>query len=292
MKKMRNFAILGMLPFRILGVILLSGALKYDSLLLAVIAGFLILSFAADIMLSRWQLHLRDDEPEERSVFLKRFGMYAAEIIGMGAALHTVLFLLPRGMVDSYSFAIANLLFFILMAAAAVVMLIAGIIRTKRTDAAASDSAYSSTGKSGRNDKLRPFAACGLFAVYGFIMLLTEHDMSTGFRMIAFIVGIILSVGLTLTADYLLSVWQLHLRKGEQNDIANFGKRYALYLIEKIALTAVTLLLNRRFSPYLIENKGFSLSWFCFASAMAVSAVIVLVKGVQQYSRSTRQTAA
>ena len=291
MKKMRNVAILGMIPFRILGVILLSGTIDNTNLLLTTIVGFLILSFAADILLSRWQLHLRDDEPEERGVFLKRFGIYTAEIIGICAAMQAFYLLLPYGMIDGYSFAFSNLVFTILMAVAAVFVLIAGIIRTKRTNGAASDNAHSNTNRSGRYDMLRPFAVCGLFAVYGIIMLLTEHEVASLSRMIAFIVGIILAVGLTLTADYLLSVWQLHLRKGEQNHIADFGKRYALYLIEKIAIAAVTLLLNRRFSPFLMENKNYSLSWFCFTATMAVTAIIVLVKSAEQNAKA-RWTAA
>ena len=288
MKTLRNFSIVGIIPFWLLGTAIFSGSGDEAGLTTVLLIAYLLVTFLADIWLSWRQLHLNDKQPEPMKTFIKRFALYAAEVIGIGIAIGAAYRLLPAGVIDPLAFGILYFIFLALIAAAAVVMLIAGIIRTKK----AAETSGKTPSASDKTEKLRNFGVFGLLAAAGAGMLLTEQWFLSEFNLVMYIIGVVLSVVLTFTADYLLSVWQLHLQKGMHEGFADYSKRVMIYLAEKAAVLFITLKVNGMLTAYPMENRTFSLGWLCFASAMTVTTVIVLLKGAVQNSGKAVRTAA
>ena len=291
MKTMRDFSILGMAVLLLLGIMFCGMNGAADGMETTVMLGWLAITFISDALLSCWQLHLNDEKPEATGQFMKRFGIYAVEKVLVVIVGQCVSSMIPRGMADLYSVSAVMFIFAALEIVSALIMFVVGFVRTKFAQAFP-ESHQEPKPSSGKHGWLRNVAVFGMFAVSGIVMLLTERNIAEGINMILYIVGLILAVVLTGSADYLLSVWQLHLRKKEREGLAVFGKRYLLYLAEKAVVILITMKNCTMITPYPVAGKSFSASWFCFAAAMCLTAVIVLLKGFLQNVRKTADAAA
>lgn len=289
MKKLSDIAIYGMVFFPIAGILLLSTDTDSTVVMTAMLIGGLLLTFLADIGLSRRQLHLCDENPEQTGVFLKRFGIYVLEKISLVVFCQFASAMIPRDAVDSYSAAIVLVIFAILTAFSSVCVLIAGIIRAKKAQHSQeiAENAAKKSAVSGRCEKLRNFAALAMLPVWCFIMLLTELEPESGIGLLLLIIGIIFSVVLTFAGFYPLSVWQFGLRRRERDGKAVSGRGMLLYLAETAVVLLISLLLNRAMTHYPIEPLGISMSWIFFAVSLGITAAAVFVRSILRNGRKT-----
>lgn len=129
MEKLRNFAILLIIPIQFAAIMLMDTA--GDSLVLFI--GIpLILLLAADLLITRWQLHFKKGETFTDKEFRKRYAFYAVEKILSVFIVKEAYFWIFRA-ANAYTYDFAWFICVLVLSIVAVIGVFYGYSRAEKT---------------------------------------------------------------------------------------------------------------------------------------------------------------
>ena len=128
MEKLRNFAILLVIPIQFAAIMLMDTA---GSSLLLLIVIPLILLLAADLFITRWQLHLKKGETFTGREFRNRYIVYAVEKIVSAVIVKEEYFWLFHA-TNAYTYEFIWTLCAAVLLIAAIIGLVCGLSRLKK----------------------------------------------------------------------------------------------------------------------------------------------------------------